>query len=283
LKSRHPGFRPVGDYTPEGGSRGPDIVPVNAGNQFHIPGFRLESIPHLMRDRNDVTRVSASFYDFIKIMAQEKILVSDFDGTMTERDFFRLALERLPQAAASFWERYEQGEITHFQALASIFAELRCPEKEMDALIFKMEPDQGILSACNRLKTQGWRLVIASAGCAWYIERILAPLGIEAEIHANPGRFSEQQGLIMELPLASPYFCRETGIDKTRLVQAALDHSVVAFAGDGRPDLGAALLVHPSIRFAKGRLAEELTKRGEVFTRFQSWSEMVEKLLAAKV
>jgi 2-hydroxy-3-keto-5-methylthiopentenyl-1-phosphate phosphatase len=212
-------------------------------------------------------------------MVREKILVSDFDGTMTDRDFFRLALESLPQAAASFWESYEQGEITHFQALASIFSRLRCPESRVETLLTRMELNPGISTACNRLRSEGWRLVIASAGCAWYIERLLAPLGLEAEVHANPGRFSEQEGLIMELPFDSPYFCRETGIDKTRLVQAALGHSVVAFAGDGRPDLGPALLVPPSRRFAKGRLAEELAKKGESFQLFQSWSEMVDRLL----
>ena len=216
-------------------------------------------------------------------MIREKILVSDFDGTMTDRDFFRLALECLPQSAASFWESYEHGEITHFQALASIFSELRYPESRMETLLTRMELNPGISTAFNRLRSEGWRLVIASAGCAWYIERLLAPLGIEVEVHANPGCFSEQQGLIMELPFDSPYFCRETGIDKTRLVQTALGHSVVAFAGDGRPDLGSALLVPPSMRFAKGRLAEELAKKGENFQEFQSWSEMVNRLLEVPI
>ncbi len=42
LFGRHPGFRPGGDFTPEGESRGPDIVPAKAGNQFNPldSGFR---------------------------------------------------------------------------------------------------------------------------------------------------------------------------------------------------------------------------------------------------
>ncbi len=212
-------------------------------------------------------------------MDEEKILISDFDGTMTARDFFRVALECLPPAAASFWESYEQGEITHFQALASIFAQLRYPESKIETLLNRMELDKGITSACKRLRARGWRLIIASAGGVWYIKRLLAPLGIEAEIQANPGHFSEQEGLILEFPFSSPYYCRETGIDKSLLVRTTLDHHTVAFAGDGRPDLGPSLLVHPSRRFAKGRLAEELTKRGERFQWFHSWSEVVDKLL----
>jgi hypothetical protein len=38
-------------------------------------------------------------------------------------------------------------------------------------------------------------------------------------------------------------------------------------------------MVHPSLRFVKERLAEELAKKGESFQRFQSWTEMVDKLL----
>ena len=212
-------------------------------------------------------------------MEQEKILVSDFDGTMTSHDFYRVALEYLPVSAASIWERHERKEIGLFDALAAIFTQLRFSEAQMEVLLKRVELDVGIKKACNRLLDHGWRLVIASAGCAWYIEKLLTPLKIEAEIHANPGHFSEQGGLIMELPVASPYCCRETGIDKTRLVHAVLDHSIVAFAGDGPPDLAPALLVPPSLRFAKGVLAEELKERGEGFKRFQSWSEMVNSLL----
>ena len=36
-------------------------------NCFKNTGFRLESIPHLMRDRNDLIWVLAVFYEFIKI------------------------------------------------------------------------------------------------------------------------------------------------------------------------------------------------------------------------
>jgi 2-hydroxy-3-keto-5-methylthiopentenyl-1-phosphate phosphatase len=216
-------------------------------------------------------------------MVREKILVSDFDGTMTRRDFFRLALEILPMETAFFWERYKNGEISHFQALASIFAQLRLPESRLDELMAGMELEKGIAKAVEKLNTRGWRLVIASAGCLWYIEKLLAPLGITPEVHANPGRFNKQQGLVMELPVSSPYYSPSTGIDKTLVVRAALNRGLVAFAGDGRPDLEAALLVHPSLRFAKGRLTEELAQKGKSFRPFQSWGEMVDKLLQSPI
>ncbi len=44
------------------------VTPAKAGVQKFLliqdTGFRLESIPHLMRDRNDLMLISASFYEF---------------------------------------------------------------------------------------------------------------------------------------------------------------------------------------------------------------------------
>jgi len=53
----------------------------------------------------------------------------------------------------------------------------------------------------------------------------------------------------------------------------------VAFAGDGRPDLEAALLVEPGLRFARGWLAKELGRRGEGFRPFERWAEVAGALI----
>ena len=53
------------------------------------------------------------------------VLVSDFDGTMTCRDFFKLAIQQLlPSDGPDFWSEYRAGRITHFEALRRYFAEI---------------------------------------------------------------------------------------------------------------------------------------------------------------
>lgn len=213
-------------------------------------------------------------------MFSDKVFVTDFDGTMTGQDFFRIVLDFLPASFGSYWESYENGELSHFDALAAIFAGLRCDEDSVNALLEKMMPDRDINFAFERLRDHGWNVVIASAGCEWYIRRLLVSLRLAPVIHANPGRFIEGQGLIMQRPFGSPYFNGETGIDKAKLVQGFRAHSTVVYAGDGRPDLAPSLLVPPIHRFAKGWLAGELEMRGESFIRFERWGEIVETLLA---
>ena len=54
----------------------------------------------------------------------------------------------------------------------------------------------------------------------------------------------------------------------------------VAFAGNGPPDLDAALSVPPELRFARDWLADELSRRKESFHRFSQWSQIADRLTA---
>ena len=80
----------------------------------------------------------------------DNVLVSDFDGTMTARDFFKLAIEHLLPRPASgcpvtnFWREYRAGRITHFEALQRYFAEIRRSEAEVLAFVDRMELDPGL-------------------------------------------------------------------------------------------------------------------------------------------
>ena len=210
-----------------------------------------------------------------------RVLVSDFDGTMTKFDFFDLARRDLPSAADhDFWQDYVDGKITHFEALAGIFAAIRTDGPTIENLVDRMELDPALSDAVARLRAAGWEIVVASAGCDWYIRRLLSKAGVELEVHANPGVFDPETGLVLSLPVASPFFKRETGIDKSAIVRAALARDPNAvFAGDGRPDLVPSNLVAPAHRFACGWLAHHLQKNGETFHPFETWSQIADRLL----
>jgi 2,3-diketo-5-methylthio-1-phosphopentane phosphatase len=212
---------------------------------------------------------------------RENILVSDFDGTMTRRDFYDLARGRWPLCKNDDpWERYVAGQCTHFEALAEIFGRIRADLSEVESLLDDMHLDPALPHAIASLKKAGWRVIIASAGCEWYIRKLLARANLNIEVHANPGVFSPAAGLQMSLPRTSPFFSASTGIDKAAIVEKAKqDAPRCAFCGDGRPDLAPALAVPESRRFATGWLAETLTAQGASFIRFNSWSEIAQHLI----
>ncbi len=49
-----------------------------------------------------------------------------------------------------------------------------------------MQPDPLLKSSIDRLRDAGWEVMIASAGCAWYIDLLLAQADVKVDVHANP-------------------------------------------------------------------------------------------------
>jgi 2-hydroxy-3-keto-5-methylthiopentenyl-1-phosphate phosphatase len=211
----------------------------------------------------------------------QNVLVSDFDGTMTARDFFKLAIQQLlPPDVTNFWREYRAGRITHFQALQKYFAEIRKSEAEVLNVVDQMELDPALPRVVANLRGAGWQVIVTSAGCEWYIRRLLGRAGVELEVHANPGTFVEGRGLLMEMPLGSPFLSPALGVDKARVVRHHAESGrTVAFAGDGFPDEEAARLVPGHLRFARGDLADVLEKHGEPFQPFSVWSEIARRLI----
>lgn len=208
------------------------------------------------------------------------LLVTDFDGTLTRRDFFWLIVEAFaPARLDEYWRDYRDGRISHFEALAGIFAGVRASEAEMARLLARADPDPELAHWVGRLQQAGWEVVVASAGCAWYIERVLARCGVRLTVHANPGTFVPGEGLLMRPPLESPFYSPSLGIDKPAVVRRGLEEGrVVAFAGDGVPDVEAARLVPPGLRFARADLAAALEREGLPYRRFGRWGDVARAL-----
>ncbi len=215
----------------------------------------------------------------------EKILITDFDGTITKRDFFYCVVEKLlKKEDLAPWDRYTRGEITHFEALRQIFLNIRVDESKIEAIFEYMEIDPGLAEAVKKLEKAGWKIIIVSNGCLWYVDIFLKRAGVNLEVYSNPGHYSRDTGLVMELPTASPFFSPETGISKLAVVEDALRNcGKVFFAGDGRPDISSALLIPAESRFAREWLAEHLESLKEGFHRFERWSEIANYLVSQKI
>jgi len=219
--------------------------------------------------------------DTTPITASGPVLVSDFDGTMTRHDFYRLAIVKLlPANTTDHWAEYRSGKITHFEALRRYFAAIRKSEDEVLEVVRQMELDPGLRVAVETLRQAGWSVIVTSAGCEWYIRRLLTDAVVDVVVYANPGRFEAGRGLIVDMPVGSPYLSKSLGVDKTAVVrQQVASGRQVAFAGDGFPDVEAARLVSGKLRFARADLADVLQQEGLEFHRFKTWSEIPHILL----
>jgi len=210
-----------------------------------------------------------------------RILVSDYDGTITGNDFYSLLAERyIPAHTRDYFADYRAGLMTHFDAMAAYFAFTPSDEASLDELLTASAPDPQLADAVARLERAGWELIIVSAGSSWYIERVLERTGVKAKVYSNPGRIVSGKGLEIErLPADSPFYSEDVGVDKAAVVRDALKRAeTVAFAGDGPPDIHPALLVPAEMRFARGFLAQELRARNESYRPFRRWSEIAGQL-----
>jgi len=219
-----------------------------------------------------------------KSTAPRGVLVSDYDGTMTRHDFYELAIaELVPPGTPDYWGHFlSGGGMSVFEVLSKIFASIRADEQAILETARRCQLSSGLGASMKRLQQAGWKIVVASAGCGWYIERILGEAGVtDVEIHANPGRVIPGGGLEMTRPQGSPFHSQNVGIDKAAVVQAQRAYGCpVAFAGDGKPDFAASLVVPASLRFARADLAEKLRAHGETYQPFQDWTEVADALLA---
>ena len=211
------------------------------------------------------------------------VLVTDFDGTITRHDFYGLVVAHLlPPGTPDHWTEYRAGRMTHFDALNAYFAAARPDARRLLELVDLMEPDPDLAAGLDALHAAGWEVIVASAGCRWYIDRIFRTAGLDPApiVHANAGGPRDGR-LVMERPAGSPFYSHDIGIDKAAIVRALVESGrTVAFAGDGPPDLDPARLVPPTLRFARGPLAKLLRDGHEAFRTFDRWSDVAHALLA---
>lgn len=215
-------------------------------------------------------------------MPANKVLVTDFDGTVTKHDFYNLVAEELlTPAALRPWSDYLARKITHFEAMRRIYAAIRAPEERLMRVLRDMQPDPELARYAAELKRAGWHVAVASAGCRWYIDIILKNAGVENfEVNASPGLYHPGGPLELSPPTGSPFYSPENGIDKAGIVRHHLDRgAVVAYAGDSFTDLEAALLVPDALRFGTAVLRERLREMNERVNNFNRWGEVAAALL----
>ncbi len=178
-------------------------------------------------------------------MQPKTAFVSDFDGTITDDDFFAYASNAFfDDKALEPWRRFKSGEQTHFSALKEMFAKIRVPQEELDNFMRKIPVDKGFIEAAQICKEKGIPLYICSAGCDYYINFLIGDILQKYNITlvTNHGEYSPKQGLMMYKPEQdSPYFDGNTGISKAAIVQKLHREGYeVIYAGDGLPDYEAA-------------------------------------------
>lgn len=209
----------------------------------------------------------------------KRIFVSDFDGTATALDFYKIVLNMIGQEGWDYVEDYRKTGKVDYHFLNKIFGWHKLSQKEYDELIDTIELDSSLGDFLAYLKEIKVDFKFVSAGFDRYIDDILKKEGyMNVEVMTNPGTF--ENGIMKMSPDKNgPFYSELFGINKGEVMKSLkTSYDKMYFAGDTEPDLTAAL--EADVVFAKGELIPLLEKNNKPYIKFDKYSDVIEHLKA---
>lgn len=205
---------------------------------------------------------------------KEFIFVSDFDGTLTKRDFYKILADKyLNSQKEDLYRRWNNGEFRDYEMLDLIYSSVNESEEELLDNILSIQLDSYFLEFVNNIKNSGGDFLILSAGTSYYIEKFLQHMGInDIPIVSNKGVYKDNS-LHLVVDKESPYFSDIFGIDKGKFVFSLRDkYEKIFFAGDSKPDISPAQAA--DIAFATGKLKGFLSDINVPFISFNDLTDI---------
>ena len=204
--------------------------------------------------------------------------VSDFDGTLTDRDFYHIVMDKYLKDWA--WEYYDQWRKTNkinVEFLNRIFGAMDRSEEEILEDIMELPLDPNAISFMKRVEDSGGDFFILSAGTSYYIKKLLEHFNIQNVTVISMKGIFQNRGIKIIPDPRDEFFSEVWGVDKAKVIATLKQkYERVYFAGDSEPDMSAAKAA--DCAFARNTLQELLAAERIPYIPFSRYSE-VEKYM----
>lgn len=205
--------------------------------------------------------------------------VSDFDGTLTDRDFYHIVMDKYLKDWS--WEYYDEWKKTkkiNVDFLNKIFGAMDRNEEEILEDILELPLDPYAMSFIKRVESCGGDFFILSAGTSYYIKKLLEHFNImNVTVISMEGVYKNRGIQIFPNP-ESEFYSEIWGVDKTKVIlMLKAKYSKVYFAGDSEPDMGAAKASDHA--FARNDLQRLLRAKNIPFVPFTKFNEVEKYML----
>ena len=203
------------------------------------------------------------------------IIVSDFDGTITEKDGLYTFIKEYARAG---WENIEQdwadGKISSKECLIEEFKLVPDLSEELVASFIRtIGIDESFKDFYNRLSENNIDFCIVSDGIDYFINKILKQHGIDdAKIISNHGVF---RGEFFEITCPNDYSgCKNNaGTCKCKIISdLKKDYEKVIYIGDGTSDFCVA--DKADVLYAKSKLLNYCEDRGIKCVPYNSFRDI---------
>lgn len=198
----------------------------------------------------------------------------DFDGTVTEKDVSYLLLDAFNQGNWRQWEpKYDAGQITVGRFNHEIFSPIRASRREMlEYLKPRVTLRPGFKKWVSYCRGKGIRLVIVSNGLRFYIDDILADLGLaDIEVHAAETEFLPD-GLRVQY-IGPEGSVVDDGFKEAYTESLLSTGNRLTYVGDGASDLIPAKRCRRI--FATGTLLSLCQRDGVACTPFTDFNDII--------
>ncbi len=203
--------------------------------------------------------------------------VSDFDGTISKKDFYWLVIETYYPEGKGLYKKWKAGEMQDIDFLSQVFQSIDQHEEQIIQDILSLPIDEHVPSFIKKVQENGGDFYILSAGTDYYIHHILNHYGIQnVPVFSNKGYY-ENKNVHLSIDENHKHYSRRYGIDKSKVISNLKEkYDVVYFAGDSEPDSHPAKVA--DLTFAKDALQELLKENNVPFVAVDSFQQIEEFL-----
>lgn len=203
--------------------------------------------------------------------------VSDFDGTISNKDFYWVVIEKYYPEGEELFKKWKAGRMKDIDFLSTIFSSIDQEEEDIIDDILNIPIDEHVPAFIKKVQNNGADVYVLSAGTDYYIYHVLKKYGVEnVTVLSNEGYY-ENKNIHMNIDPEHRHYSERYGIDKSKVIQELKEnYNTVHFVGDSEPDSHPA--VYADLTFAKDALQVILAEKDVPFVPVESFKEVEEKL-----
>jgi 2-hydroxy-3-keto-5-methylthiopentenyl-1-phosphate phosphatase len=206
--------------------------------------------------------------------------VSDFDGTISNEDFYWLVINKYFPEGRELFKKWKAAEILDIDFLRTVFKSIHQDEEQIIEDILSIPIDPFVPNFVKAVQENHGDFFVLSAGTDYYIYHLLKKYDItNVKVFSNEGFFHEKN-VHLKIDEAHPHYSKRYGIDKSTVIKELLNqYDEVYFAGDSEPDSHPAAFA--TVTFAKNGLQQILKEKNIPHVPVETFKE-VQTYLTAK-
>lgn len=178
-----------------------------------------------------------TYYQWRNVCMTKWAFVSDFDGTISKKDFYWIIIDKYFPEGKDLFHRWKSGEFQDIEFLATVFQSIHKSEEEIIKEVLEIPIDEHAIPFIERVQKSGGDFHILSAGTDYYIQHILAENGlVNIDVFSNKGVYKDKN-IHLEIDHSSWNYSERYGIDKAITIQKIKNsYDYVFYYGDSEPD-----------------------------------------------